>query len=76
MNMASFRDELVQILVKRAADPKAKVTEKLIELAKRRPVATLGVAAGTGAGVHHVGGTAIKDWETGRTYRKQMERSR
>lgn len=70
MDFSAFRDELVKILEKRAG-----TAEKAVALATKHPKAALATLLASGAGVHHVGGTAVKDWETGRAYRKQMERS-
>jgi len=71
MDFSAFRDEMVRILEKRA-----NLKEKAIELAMKKPLAAGAALLAAGAAAHHVGGTAVKDWQTGRAYRKQMERSR
>jgi hypothetical protein len=71
MDFAAFRDELFEIMVKKAG-----LTEKAVELAVKKPLAAGVALLAAGAGAHNVGSTAFKDWKTGRSYRKQMERSR
>lgn len=72
MDISAFRDELVRILEKRAAN----VKQKAVEVAFKKPLLTVGGLLAAGGAAHHLGETAHSDWKTGRAYRRQMERSR
>lgn len=70
MDMKSFADEMLKIFEKRAG------RERILKAIGKRPLTSAGALLLAGGAAQHYGEKAKEDWERGRAYRLQMERSR